>query len=228
LLHLGVSGSWRDAAPLDGGAPGTFVQFRARPEMRDAQGAYPITAIGPGNSNRMVDTGLLAADSARVFGTEVFYVLGPASFQGEYGWATANNVVVGGVGQGDLVFDGGYMQVSYFLTGEHRVYDRRLGRLGSTYIAAPFTPFWFVRAEDGGISYGWGAWELAARYSYLHLNNGVVQGGIETGVSVGLNWYLTNNLKAQFDYLHNERDNLAPGLVEGNVTGFGTRVQFFF
>src|SRR5207253_1115636 len=85
LLHLGVSGTFRNGEkpdstttpPGQGGIIGPrIVQFRARPELRDAIGDFG-TAPLPGNSRRWVDTGALAADSATVIGTEFFYVLGP-------------------------------------------------------------------------------------------------------------------------------------------------------
>ncbi len=235
LLHLGVSGSWRkaekpDAAAgsgLQGGINPGQIRFRARPELRDAIGDFGTSPL-PGNSVRWVDTGALRADSATVLGTEFFAVLGPLSFQAEYAWAWANNTVVGGRNRGDLGFDGGYVQVSYFLTGENRIYDRRLGRLGSTYIATPYTPFFATSGEGGGFLFGRGAWEVAARYSHLNLDSGVVQGGIMDGIEVGLNWYLNTNLKIQFEYLHNNRFHLRPGQVPGDLDGLGIRTQFFF
>ena len=89
MLHLGVSGSWRTLRFWTTGR-GIVRTIPGTPRNVRRQGAFPITATGPGNSNRLVDTGLLQADSATVIGTEAFYVLGPASFQAEYAWATAN------------------------------------------------------------------------------------------------------------------------------------------
>jgi phosphate-selective porin OprO/OprP len=236
MLHLGVSATYRNALNPDDGNGGlagpSIVRFRARPQLRDASGDYGTTIFGgtvlPGNTNRMVDTGLIAADAATVIGSELFYVLGPFSVQSEWAWAMANGAVVGGVPQNSRSFNGGYLQFSYFLTGEHRIYDRRLGRLGSTYIASPFTPFWATRDEGGGLNFGLGAWEFATRYNYLNLNDGPIQGGVLTGLEVGLNWYLTTNLKWQFEYLNENRYHLRAGQIPGVVNGFGTRVQIFF
>src|SRR5207244_3973825 len=146
----------------------------------------------PGNSNRMVDTGTFFSDSTGILGTELFYVLGPFSVQSEWAWAFTPDaqLAAGGPNVGARAFNGGYIQLSYFLTGENRVYDRRLGREGSTYIASPYTPFWSVRGEDGSISWGPGAWEVAARFSRVDLNDGAIRGGIEDGWEFGLNWYL--------------------------------------
>jgi phosphate-selective porin OprO/OprP len=237
LLHLGISYSWRKAEKADPGLVGPdLVRLRARPEMRDSIGdfAQSNTPALPGNNARLVDTGSLPGDSTGVIGTELFYVLGPFSLQAEWAMCYLNNVVTGS-GKTFLdktrSFNGGYVQLSYFLTGENRAYDRRLGRLWSNYIIKPFTNFWGVRT-DQGLSFGVGAWELAGRWSYLNLNDGVIRGGVLDGVELGVNWYLNTNLKLQFEYMHNSRYDKDPatpqGGIPGNVNAFGTRLQFFF
>jgi phosphate-selective porin OprO and OprP len=238
MLHLGVSATYRAAQNPDDGTGGVVgpstIRFRARPQIRDASGDFGNTIFGtpptllPGSTARMVDTTAFIANSATVIGSELFCVLGPLSFQSEWAWAMANGAIVGGVPQGTLGFNGGYMQVSYFLTGEHRLYDRRLGREGTTYIASPFTPFWATRDEGGGLTFGPGAWELAARFNYLNLNDGPIRGGVLTGLEVGVNWYLNTNVKCQFEYLNENRYHLRAGQVPGVVNGFATRVQVFF
>ncbi len=128
-------------------------------------------------------------------------------------------------------FNGGYVELSYFLTGENRYYDRRYGRLGSYYIDRPNTPFWLTRGEDGRLTMGRGAWEVAARYSYLNLNDGPVQGGVLNGVEAGVNWYLNNNVKVQFEYMYNEREDKSSavnGNTPGSIQAIGTRVQWQF
>jgi phosphate-selective porin OprO/OprP len=254
LLHLGVSYTYRDSEKLNAtaGNQGQVngpreVDFRARPQLRDAIGDYGgtngnnATPVGlSGNSRRIVDTGNIIANTNEVIGTELFFVRGPFSLQAEYAAATmpdatstsATNVISKkikpGTHLGDLWFSGGYIQASYFLTGENRTYDRRLGRLGSTYIASPYTPFWLTRAEDGGTTFGRGAWELAARYNYLTLNDRLVRGGSTNALEVGVNWYLNTNLKVQFMYLWQNRYDLAPGQIKGDIDGLGIRTQFFF
>src|SRR4029077_20813353 len=108
--------------------------------------------------------------------------------QAEYSWAGLHHVqrrFLGGNGTvagakapqtHTCVFGGGYVQLSYLLTGENRSYDKRLGRLDTYYLGkgtgkGPFTNAWFVKDEDGRFNYGLGAWELAARWSYLNLND---------------------------------------------------------
>src|SRR5262249_11382257 len=213
-------------------------RFRARPEQRDAIGEFGDNISLPGNSGRMVDTGNIQAQAASVLGTELFYIMGPFSVMAEYAFAEMDRAVVPNIGPllprtvtGNRHFSGGYVTVSYFLTGETRTYDRTLGREGTFYVERPFTNAFAKRSEDGGTTFGWGAWEVAARYSYVNLNDGPIQGGIFSGVTLGLNWYLNSNLKVQFQYLHNERYHKLTG-PGGNlpfdVDGFGSRVQFQF
>jgi phosphate-selective porin OprO/OprP len=252
-MHFGLSATWRKTEPgaLGNGqgnglgGPG-MVQFRARPELRDAIGDFG-SGGAPGNSTRMVDTGAFIAPSTTVLGGEWLYFLGPLSFQAEYALVSANDAVVTvGTGRaarttrGDRTFSGGYGQVSYFLTGETRLYDKQYGRLGTFYVD-PFTNFWLTEDEDTGrLNFGSGAVELAARYSYLNLNDGPVQGGVLGGLTVGLNWYLSSNLKLQFEWVHNARwdrgipgqsqtnANTPPGAVGTTVDGFGARMQMQF
>lgn len=46
---------------------------------------------------------------------------------------------------------------------------------------------------------GHGTWEIAARYSYLNLNDGPIDGGRINDVTLGLNWYLNQYTKMQFN-----------------------------
>jgi phosphate-selective porin OprO/OprP len=133
----------------------------------------------------------------------------------------------------DYMFSGGYVQVAYTLTGENRAYDKRFGTLDRTYFKnGPYTNAWFVRNDDGDLDVGWGAWEVAARYSYVNLNDGAgldrIQGGVLNGLSLGLNWYLNANLKCNFDWIYDRRSELAPGTFGGYTSGYGMRVQFEF
>lgn len=241
LLHLGVSYTWRNAEEPQGG-PGlgatglSMVRFRARPELRDAIGGFGDGQSLPGDSGRMVDTGAMRARAASVLGTELFYIQGPFSVMAEWAVASAVDAVVPvTVGRrttnvtGDRTFNGGYVTVSYFLTGETRSYDRTYGREGTFYVERPFTNAFAKVGEDGRWLLGLGAWEVAARYSYVNLNDGPVQGGVFSGWTLGLNWYLCSNLKVQMEYINDERFDKRSGgngNASGVVQGFGTRMQF--
>lgn len=235
LVHLGASSTIR-AAQRTVAANGVIgpraVRFRARPEQRDAVGSIAginATTADFGDTSRLVDTGVIEARDVWVNAAEFLAIWGPLSLQSEWAFTNVENARIAGTTRG-LGFNGGYIMLSYFLTGENRAYDRRLGRL-ATYYVKPFTPFWLVRDEDGSWNSGRGAWELAMRYSYLNLNDDPIQGGIMSAWTLGLNWYLNTNLKVQFEYIDDGRwhKTTAPnGTVPGWVQGFGCRTQLMW
>ncbi len=148
------------------------VRFRQRPEVH----------LGP----RFVDTHAFPAEALDQVGAEAALVLGPLSLQGEFMHALVNTP------EGtDPSFSGFYVMGSYFLTGENRAYKPS---------AAAFSGVKPKRnlLKDGGA----GAWELAARYSHLDLNDGGIEGGGLEDVTVGLNWYLNLNTRLMWNYVH--------------------------
>jgi phosphate-selective porin OprO/OprP len=191
----------------------------------------------------MVDTGAIAARDQWLLGLEYCYVRGPFSLQGEYGWTwitgafgvaptglTLNPAITPSQ---DYMFNGGYIQLAYTLTGEARGYDRARGTLARPYFnGGPFSSAWLVRDEDGNLNWGLGAWEVAVRYSYLDLNNGTglnrIQGGRMDGLSVALNWYLNANVTCMFDWVYDRRYDLPTGTIPGHTSGLGMRVQLSF
>jgi phosphate-selective porin OprO/OprP len=245
-MHLGLSGGWRNGVNNIATSPFRTFQLRARPEMRDDDpGGSPSggQAIPNANSNRMVDTGPIAAHNQWLLGLEYCYVRGPFSIQAEYGWTwlddafgvapaglTLNPAIVPAT---NYMFSGGYVQLAYTLTGEARGYDRARGTLARPYFnGGPFTPAWLVRDADGNLNWGLGAWEVAFRYSYLDLNDGHglnrIQGGRMDGLGVALNWYMNANVTCMFDWIYDRRYDLPAGTIPGHTSGFGARVQLSF
>ncbi len=86
-----------------------------------------------------------------------------------------------------LRFPGWYVESSWIATGERRKLSASSSLPGGV---VPLHPL-----SDGG----WGAWELAARYSVLDLNDADVSGGRERNASVGINWYPEKPLKFMLD-----------------------------
>lgn len=138
-------------------------------------------------TERLTDTGAIDADRVHVFSAEAACGYGPFSLQGEYAAA-----VVDGAGLGGLCLNGFYVQASYFLTGEHRPYDTGTGIFRGVQPKRSFL-------SDGG----WGAWELAGRYSSLDLNDGALPASARTmqDLTVGLNWYLSPNVRLGWNYI---------------------------
>ncbi|WP_027368694.1 OprO/OprP family phosphate-selective porin [Desulfocurvibacter africanus] len=149
------------------------IRYRARPEAH----------LAP---SRLVDTDTLDADGSDLAGLEAALVLGPLSFQAEY----VSNWVHRDDGAGDdLYLQSYYAFVSWFLTGEHRVY--KSGVFSRVRPNNNFSP-------QGGM----GAWELAARWSSLDLNSQDVRGGQLQDVTAGVNWYLNPNTRVMLNYVH--------------------------
>jgi len=186
LIHLGVSGFWRDT-----GGRGT-VRFGDRPEVR---------VDGP----RLVDTSTFSASSYTFLGAEFIGASGPFFLQAEYGRTDVNR----SNGLADAGFDGGYVQAGWFLTGERLPYkDGVLGRV---------EPKHNFSLKDGGS----GAFQLAARYSALGLNDDTIQGGRSKNLTVGLNWYANPYMRVLVNWVR--FDTTRSGIeTDGDV--FATRL----
>src|SRR2546423_14202310 len=108
----------------------------------------------------MVDTGNLYTTSNNVEALALFYVCGPFSAQSEWAFMTVQDAAPLAAAGGPVgaphnrSFHGGYVQLSYFLTGERRTYDRRLGRLDSHYFTGPAPHFLLTRDDNRGPAHG--------------------------------------------------------------------------
>jgi phosphate-selective porin OprO/OprP len=142
-----------------------------------------------------ISTGNINARDVQIAQVEASTVLGPLSFQGEYYGTWVDPSAAGS----PFFFHGAYALASYFLTGENRVWSRDQGYYTSV---TPFSNFFRVRAGDGTVVQGPGAWELAARFSTMNLSNGSVQGGRLNDITLGVNWYLTRQLKVMANYIY--------------------------
>jgi phosphate-selective porin OprO/OprP len=207
LLHLGLAYSLRhyDTGNDDGDVR---LQFRAKPEFHN----LPRLIETGGNPG---DLGWFA-DWAHLFGAEVAWVHGPFSVQGEYIGACVEQ----GIDDlGDYCFGGGYINASWFMTGESRPYDTQRG------VFTRVIPHknW---CEPGG----WGAWELAARYSCVDLldEGGALldEGGRMQSFTLGLNWYLNPNMRVAWNWIHNWYHHEAGADIDTDM--FGMRVQVDF
>lgn len=132
-------------------------------------------------ADRLLSTAAIAdPDDIDRLGLEAAWVRGPLLVQAEWIGLHMSRATGGG-----LSYWGGYLQASRFLTGEHRVYGRRSGVFGRV---VPRAPFSWSRRE-------WGALEIAARLSYLDLEDGDVPGNRGLDVTLGVNWYLRTQIK---------------------------------
>lgn len=229
LLHVGGNYNYSriSASLINGGVP--FYQARAIPEffVGDPAGGGLTSAGTP----FFVDTGRINADSFNLYGVQSAGQYGPAHFQAEYMITGVNQI-----GHPNLFYDGGYVQAGYFLTGEHRQYNRTFGVFDRI---VPYEDFFGVGRHN--CMCGWGAWEVAGRVSYLNLNdpNAVAAApaipatvpvspnpGRMTDITLGLNWYWNAYSKVQFNYIHVFLDDAATGNSDCDI--YGTRFQVEF
>ena len=190
------------------------VLLADRPELR----VDPTSFLATGN---------IPASGGQVYGVEVAGSYKNLFAQGEYyhyvvdtraGVPTVPGNLQGGIPGPALNFDGGYAQASYSIGGT-RHYDPTRGAYTGVIPETPMMPG----------SSGWGALELATRYTFVNLNSpylttatlgpafsapGVFTGGTttygggkETSYGIGLNWYPNYNMKFMLDYEHVVVDN---------------------
>jgi phosphate-selective porin OprO/OprP len=182
LLHLGASYSYR----LVGNQQ---TRFGTPPEMSLKQN----TAAALFQTPRFVNTPVINMLDYHVAGVEATTMLGSLAIEAEYMFVSGNQV-----NNPNLFFHGGYIEAMYFLTGEHRNYNRKQGIHGPLQLHNNF----FRVNTDEGIQTGWGAWEATARVSTLDLNSQNIRGGQLTDLTVGLNWYYTTRSRVMFNYIH--------------------------
>jgi phosphate-selective porin OprO and OprP len=175
-------------------------QFRAR----DASN-LPNISLGDNpelkiDETKFLGTGNIQAGSGDVIGAEAAGAYENAFVQGEYFHYDVNQILGPSFG-----FDGGYVEASYSFGGR-RHYKAGAGAYSGVIPEHPLS--W------SGM--GWGALELAARYSVVDLNAGnpanckasgtpdilAVCGGDQQTYAVGLNYYPNDNMRFMLDFEH--------------------------
>ena len=182
-----------------------MLRYRRRPESHLA----PYLA----NTGSTIPT-----NDINLINPEIAVVWGPAAFQAEY----VRSFVNGDDGTRNSTFWGTYAQLSYFLTGEHRNYELGSGRFDRVKPNVNFNP----------MNGDWGGFQVAARYSFLDLNDEFVRGGKIWDITAGINWYLFPNTRFSLNYVHSELDNRLispdPDDVDGNADIVQARFQLEF
>lgn len=245
LWHIGASYSFGQLGANDAigsgtagnaGSPRPFYQARTTPEFGplgypENGGSFGSAVNGTPN---FVDTGRYEADSYQLIGLETLWQRGPWSLQAEFMATIVQSVV------GPIFYDGGYCQVAYRPTGEHREYDRPQGAFKNP---IPYRDF--ASLHKPATICGWGAWEIAARWSIVDLRNpakldghyynaatnaftttGKSGNGVLQDVTLGVTWFLNPHFKWQTNWIHAMLDNTAKDASIADL--FVTRVQLDF
>ncbi|MEK6259395.1 MAG: porin [Planctomycetota bacterium] len=213
-LHLGVA-YWFGDPSNDrfryATIPEAFVGEFGTAAAGSSKVGVPATAQG---TPPFVDTGTFFVNNFTHIGLEGLWVRGPFSVQSEGQLATVNQIF-----GPQLHYWGMYTQASYFLTGESRPYDRKMGALDRL---VPLRPF----IHENDCLQGPGAWELAARWSMIDLNSENRNGGRLNDLTTGLNWYLNGYTKFQFNYIHAMLDHPMLGNSHADIVGVRCQVDF--
>ena len=108
------------------------------------------------------------------------------------------------------VFHGGDVVASWLITKEIRTYNTVGGFFRAV---SPSRPVF-----QGGP----GAWELVSRLSYIDLDGGTLRGGKFGRFTEQLNWYLSDNVRLEFNYGYGQLDRFN---LRGNTHFFQSRIQ---
>jgi phosphate-selective porin OprO/OprP len=206
-LHVGVDVESLLKAQNVNGVP--TLTLSDRPELR----IDPTVVLNTGS--------LLEVTNAEVYGAELAAAYENLFFQSEY-----YHYIIERNALAKLNFDGGYAEASWVLTGEPHVYIPATGAYAGI---LPDHPMSFTGD-------GWGAFEVAARYSVVDLNDrftpGVaaattqgVAGGKQTVYTLGLNWYVDTYVRLSLNYLHGIIDKQSGSVTTGPL-GIGTGLKF--
>lgn len=209
---------------------GGDAEFLIRPPSNTTSGIKYLSALADRPEIRLDPTQLISTGTinyvsgAQVYSGELAGSYGPLFVQGEYFWYNIDRQF----GLPALNFNGGYVEAGLVLSGEStRPYLPASGSYGTIIPKNPFS------LATGGL----GAFEIAARYSYINLNdllgnvNGVT-GGKQNVVTAGLNWYVNQNVEFTLNYLHGTVDRQTSPLVANNAgskyDAAGMRMQVAF
>jgi phosphate-selective porin OprO and OprP len=224
LLHIG--GSVRYQKPNDATAasddrvlqPGFTLKSEANILNENLLGTQPLTCVAA--------TAQLVGQNC-VYdvinpGAELLAAYGPFSVQAEYlamhydrnpalltFFNTGGRHAPGGT---KINFDGYYVYATWYLSGESRAeqyatYPEEFNAPGNGNVHQ-------IKILNPVRAGGWGAWELAARFSEINLNDGTVlfaqpvgarpniQGGRQKDFTLGLNWYPDIGIRFMANWVH--------------------------
>ena len=204
---LSAGGSYvfkpQDAAAGSASTSGGTISFSTAPEL-----------TVDNTATKFVTTGSIASDHSWQWGLEAAAGWKSLYAQGgyfRYGIDLRTSKAAYG-------FNGWYGLATWVLTGESKPYLPATGAFGNP---KPRIPFSF----NGG---GWGAWELAGRFSDLNLNDnagvagsalptGGLRGGEQKIWTLGINWYPVSAVKFALQYENIGIDRL------GTIPAAGTK-----
>jgi len=215
-LHIGIGIDELFQVPNTGPGTARTITLSDQPELRIDPTVFVTTpALG---------TVAHPVNGAMIYNPELAAGYQSLFFQGEYYAMSVDRV-----GLSTLNFNGAYGEVSWTVTGEHRNYIPTTGAYSGITPDHPFS------TSTGS----WGAWELAARISYVGLTDqfvpgqslasqaNAVDGGKQTDITLGANWYLNSYMRIMFNYVHSDYQKVNGTAVAGAALGVpvGAKIQ---
>ena len=153
----------------------------------------------------IINTGTFSADYSMHLGGEIYYSTGRVLMGSEmmvhqfHSQTAASHQFFGG----DVVF-------TYLITKTRRPYITK----GSI--------FGFVPVRKSVFKGGIGEWEAVLRFSYLGLDDGVIQGGTFYRITPMVNWYISRAVRMEFIYGYGILERYG---LKGSLQVFQARLQ---
>ena len=196
IFQIGGSASYEDNSNAG-------ISYKTGPEAQARNEGYNLnTDFDVKNTG---ETKYIGAKHNETYVAEVSGQHGPFTAEAEYQIAKVKRST--NLGK-NLKFTGWHVQAAYVLTGEARTYKQDNGT---------FTQV-IPQAESG-------AWEVAARYSTVNLNNKDIRGGVGKNATLGLNYYANKNVRVAANYI-NSKTRKDTGNRKLNI--FAMRLQLVF
>ncbi len=218
VVHLGAS--WRERQGAE--------DLRSNPiPANDQFFNYRARGADLHLADRFVSTPQIF-DQDTFWGVEGAAIWGPWHVVGEY-TQLEGEVAPGFIGS-DPTYNGWYVEAGWFVTGETRPYKD--GVFGRVKVKNPVL--------GGGKGGGWGAWQIAGRYDVLDLTDEATAiptctlCGEQKTWLIGVNWWLNDYTRFQFNYNESDIEGGALRLASGGsanrndgatIKGFGARAQ---
>jgi phosphate-selective porin OprO and OprP len=163
---------------------------------------------------------IISACDWQLYNLSAAWVIDSWSVQAEWTGAYINQLA-----GSPVFFHGFYVQMGYFLTGEHRQYDRKSGVFEHVHVQSP----WIA---PQGSDRGWGAWEIAARFDYLDMRDRSLlppshsqRDRILTG-TFGLNWYLNDYTRLMCNYTYAVPQEIVAGPSAAHLFGLRLAIHW--
>src|SRR6185312_911447 len=199
-LHVGFGVDELIKAPVNAGAAGfgpNAISLSDQPELRV-------------DTTTFASTGTLGSFTNPVTGAQIYDAELAGNWRNLYAQGEYFHYQIDRRDLDSASFDGGYAQIAYTLTGESHKYNP---------VNAAYNRIVPAHALEPSQGY-WGAWEVAARVSYIDLTSNftaglpissssqpsAINGGKQTIFVAGLNWYPNNYMRFELNYIHTDYD----------------------